>query len=157
MASAAWSRREAAAGSDAALRCASQLRVKLGVTRPPIRAIMVAATPSARRSAAAARPGSSGRACTPILARANKLTRPQTGRLRQLRPARTSRQTTAAKTTRNAESVVAAHSAAGAIIIATRPASQRPVSAISGAPMTGSRPVQLGTAVNRKPAMTPVR
>ncbi len=37
---------------------------------------------------------------------------------------------------------------------ASRPASHRTASAISGVPRAGIRPVQFGTAVNRKPAIT---
>ena len=38
--------------------------------------------------------------------------------------------------------------------IARRPATQSAVSAANGAPQIGSRPVQFGIAVSRKPAMT---
>ena len=38
--------------------------------------------------------------------------------------------------------------------IAARPASHTTNKATSGAPTTGRRPVQLGTAVSRKPATT---
>ena len=37
---------------------------------------------------------------------------------------------------------------------AIRPAAQRAVSAASGQPATGSRPIQFGIAVKRKPAIT---
>jgi hypothetical protein len=59
-----------------------------------------------------------------------------------------------ARTARNDRSMAAA---AGAPIqadtrIATRPAIQTKSRARSGVPVTGRRPVQLGTAVSRKPA-----
>ena len=53
----------------------------------------------------------------------------------------------------------AANSAPNAVDrnIAMRPASQIAKSAASGKPATGRRPVQLGIAVSRKPAMTAAR
>ena len=43
--------------------------------------------------------------------------------------------------------------AEGVANTAQRPASHNPASKPSGQPATGSRPVQLGTAVRRKPVM----
>ena len=67
-----------------------------------------------------------------------------------------SRPTMAANTKRKALSMIEAAVKLGTSI-AARPAHHNKTSPISGAPVTGSRPVQFGTAVNRKPAMTPLK
>ncbi len=90
-----------------------------------------------------------------MFASANSETTKQIGKFRAFPPAATSRQVTPASATRKAASMSAA---TGPIIppmnTATRPASQIANSSISGRPRTGSRPVQFGIAVSRKPAMT---
>jgi hypothetical protein len=134
----------------------SQLRVKLGTMRPPIRAISMATTPIARRRPRApvsARPIASK--WIRLLAPASRTKIPTTGRFFHLAPATISRRTAPAKTTRKATSMTAA--AAGPIsseaMTAKRPASHSPQSAARRQPWIGSRPVQLGTAVERKPVI----
>jgi hypothetical protein len=77
-----------------------------------------------------------------------------TGTLPAWRPAMISRHTTPASTTRKARSTTAAATGHGRPAQAMRPATQSPNSATSGQPVTGSRPVQFGTAVSTKPATT---
>ena len=82
-----------------------------------------------------------------------------TMRLRQLRPATISRAIIAVKTAPKARSRTATITAGNAAETATitRPASHSATSPASGQPTIGSRPVQFGTAVIRKPATTAVR
>ena len=65
-----------------------------------------------------------------------------------------SRATTAARATRNKRSTTAAQGRPSQAEMATakRPASQVSRRPSNGGPVTGSRPVQFGTAVSRKPA-----
>ena len=88
------------------------------------------------------------------LANAKADTSNATGTLRRLPPATISRQISPASTIGNAMSMTAAgHGATEENIMMMRPASHSANSAASGAPESGSRPVQLGTAVSRNPAM----
>ena len=66
---------------------ASQLPVKLGVTRPPIRRISKTMRPSAARVETLARPRRASSKWKATLARARARTSPATFRLRQFRPA----------------------------------------------------------------------
>jgi len=77
------------------------------------------------------------------------------GRFRQFRPARISRATTPASTAGNERSTTAASPAGTRAEIrqAMRPSSHKAASSPSGAPLTGGRPVQLGSAVSRNPAI----
>ncbi len=89
------------------------------------------------------------------LATASKLTAATTGRLRQFRPATISRPITMAKATR--KEISAAAATTGPVqaekTTAIRPAIQRRTRLPSGHPCSGIRPVQLGMAVKRNPAI----
>ena len=75
--------------------------------------------------------------------------------MRKLLPAAISRPAIAPRAIKKSRSMAAAN--AGPIsageTTAARPATQIANNAASGAPATGARPVQLGTAVKRKPAI----
>ena len=79
-----------------------------------------------------------------------------TFRLPQLPPATISRAAAAATNSRNAPSISAAGNQPMKpdSVTATRPAIQTSSSTISGVPCSGSRPVQFGIAVSRKPVTT---
>jgi hypothetical protein len=126
---------------------------------PPIRDISMTMIEMAKRlpaSSQSARPNAPAR--TIALAAHNKVRAITTGRLCQLRPARISRETKAAKTARNARS--AATAKAGPVqaepATATRPRSHSKTRRPSGHPWSGRRPVQLGIAVSRNPAIAAV-
>jgi hypothetical protein len=74
----------------------------------------------------------------------------------QLRPAAISRVAAAATSRRKLASIsIATHQPVAAEkVTARRPAIHMTTSVASGVPCSGSRPVQFGIAVNRKPVMT---
>jgi hypothetical protein len=79
--------------------------------------------------------------------------------LRQLRPAAISVPAASATAARNAQSIAAAATQpiSAEKKTASRPANQTRTRANSGNPCTGSRPVQFGIAVRRKPVTTAAR
>ena len=142
------------AGNGPGPRLASQLRVKLGTIRPPISTISMTITAMPSRQPAApvsAQPRTS--ACISALATRNRPSAATIGRLRQFSPVRISRRTTPRRTSHSERSIAAASPAPISAETATAilPASQRRTRPPSGAPCSGSRPVQLGMAVSRKP------
>ncbi len=79
----------------------------------------------------------------------------RTGRFRQLRPTMISRPTTSPKITRKARSAIAVKVPPAIVEKATqmRPRSHNKTSTARGQPCKGKRPVQLGIAVSKNPAM----
>ena len=154
--SAATSNRLSAAGGGTVGRAfVSQLRVKLGMIRPPTKEISKNSVTSPSRSpscAVSAIPSASR--CTSRLPISRSDSAPSIGRFRQLRPTMISRATTA----RNAAGNDRSASAATGVPItaesrtATRPIAQRRTSVASGPPCKGRRPVQFGIAVSKNPA-----
>ena len=80
------------------------------------------------------------------------------GKLRQFRPTTISRATTPTSTTgKDRSAAMAIHAGTSAESRqAMRPSSHNPASSASGLPLTGSRPVQFGIAVSRKPAIAAI-
>jgi len=119
-----------------------------------IRAATVAIASRKPRPAVCATPSSSKWVSRLLMASMAKTA--AIGRLRQLPPAKISRSTTAQNATGKARSSTAA--AQGPISAdrptAARPRAQSPTSSAKPGPRSGSRPVQLGIAVSRKPAIT---
>ena len=138
-----------------ACRLTSQLRVKLGMIRPPTRLMSISrvAMPSRLPAfAAAAQPSAS--AWTRALPVSSNRSAASIGRLRQLRPATISRATTRRNASGKARSTAVAAPApiSPPNRVAARPAAHSSASAASGMPCSGSLPVQFGIAVSRKPA-----
>ena len=156
--SATWSARPKPALQGGRPERTSQLRVKLGVTRPPITRIIstVAASPRRRPALSAANPPRKAARWNPRLPSTSAPTSTRILRLRQFFPAMISRASTAASAIRKARSMPTTHPAGSHpdSAIAIRPASHSAASAATGQPTTGIRPVQFGTAVSRKPAIT---
>ena len=143
-------------GRRACGRLASQLRVKLGMTRPPTTEISTITPARPRRHprpGGAAMPAASS--CIKRSAIARTVTGATIGRLRQFRPATISRAITPANATGKARSAATASQTgiSAETRPAIRPSSHKPAKLASGSPLTGSRPVQFGIAVNRKPAI----
>ncbi len=153
------SKRENGAGRRPGLLRTSQLRVKLGTMRPPISIDHADdrgdgdAYRRSRPTPTADQPRRARRRCRS----SSTPSTPSTRRLRQLRPGddlaqRHRRQQDAGRRYRWRPPATAPIDAD--IRIAIRPASHSSARPASGAPQTGSRPVQFGMAVRRKPAMT---
>jgi hypothetical protein len=137
-------------------RCrASQLRVKLGTMRPPIKPTRAITSATAKRVEYSANPLICASIWNAMLPAPNSETIATTGALPHFRPAMISRAAAAASSTRKAASMVQAtsHPIHADMHTAMRPASQLKTSTASGVPCNGRRPVQFGTAVSRKPPM----
>ena len=144
------------AGRAAAPCLTSQLRVKLGASRPPTSVMSAIRAPIAPRRLMSAAAPLRMRPWKAILAANSHATIASTRRLRQFLPATISRPATASTAARKAMSIAAVSAGPGTCgsSIAARPAIQIATSAASGQPATGRRPVQFGIAVNRKPHTT---
>ena len=144
------------AGNRVSPRLASQLRVKAGTTRPPIRPIsMVTTAMPSRQPYSPSIASSVTSAWIMALAASSPDSATGIGRLRQFRPAKISRSTNAIRDARKARSQTAATPLPirSENATAPRPSTQIANNIISGAPCSGLRPVQFGIAVNRKPAI----
>ena len=156
---AAWSTTPGMAGRCTTRRFANQLRVKLGIIRPPTTEIstMTAARPRRHPSpAVTATPAPSK--CISRLAVPKTPNAPIIARLRQFRAARISRATSRASTVENERSTIAANHAgtSSETMHTTGPSNHKLARSAKGAPLIGGRPVQFGIAVSRNPAIVAI-
>jgi hypothetical protein len=121
-----------------------------------MRAIRVTIAPMASRSDTSGRPKRSTSQWNSACAMKRTASTSSTFKFRQFLADTISRPTTAASTKRNDRSTIAVSQGPrwADTIVATRPATHSENRPASGQPTTGRRPVQLGTAVRRNPAMT---
>ena len=149
------SRRAAGCGSLVAPALTSQFRVKLGTMRPPTSAIRVMKAATVARSTTMGSPPCCTTTWNAMLAVASPAMTIRILRFFQFLPARISRAATAPTTGRKLASIIAEGTVPTELgaSMTRRPATQSRDSARSGRPATGSRPVQLGMAVIRKPVI----
>ncbi|MGY4356519.1 hypothetical protein ACVW0J_003012 [Bradyrhizobium sp. i1.7.7] len=150
------SKRPNGTGRRPGLNLTSQLRVKLGMMRPPISEISSTTTPMPTRMLTSAAPSKCASRWKATLPASSTSTSTTTGRLRQLPPAMISRVAAATTNARKAASTTSANAQpiSADRVTAKRPASHTVSSAPSDVPWIGSRPVQFGIAVNRNPVIT---
>jgi len=130
--------------------------VKLGTIRPPISRIRKRMQAKPARMPISAAPRVIASMWKVALAAANSPTGTITARLRQFRPATISTTLIAVTASRKDRSsaITAQAGRASTPATASRASSHSPLSATSGRPRLGIRPVQFGIAVKRNPART---